>query len=248
MYLVAIAELNGTPQAAELSALAGEIGTTAYDLRLVLNAGLPAVVVVTRDEAVARAAAAAVARRGYPHVFCDRSAIIPSAQLTALRQFELTSSELIADRSSGEAVRFTDLTVLVRAVHRSSQHTVEQVKERKLRPVMAVATGGLVMSKQVTKEVTTTISTRDQVLYLFRRGSPHPWILRERGANYATLGAAMGRSSFENFTKTIARLRELAPTAVYDERLVNSRPIRGIGDGSDAVDILAYMIATHAGR
>jgi hypothetical protein len=113
---------------------------------------------------------------------------------------------------------------------------------------MAVATGGLVLSKTVTKEVATTTSTRDQVAYLFRRGSAHPFILRERGTNYATLGARMARSSFENFTTTIARLRELAPHAAYDERLMNSRPIRGIGDGSDAVDILAYLIAEHAGR
>ena len=248
MYLVAVAALNGKPDAAQLSSLAEELGTTAYDLRLVLNAGLPAVVSMSGDEAVARAAQAAITRRGHAAVLYDRAAVLPSAKMTALRQFELTETELIADRASGEAMPLADLSVIVRALHRSSQHSVEQVKERKLRPVMAVATGGLVLSKTVTKEVATTTSTRDQVAYLFRRGSPHPFILRERGANYRTLGARMTHSSFENFTTTIARLRELAPHAAYDERLMNSRPIRGIGDGSDAIDILAYLIAEHAGR
>lgn len=248
MYLVAIAALNGKPDTAQLSSLAEDLGTTAYDLRLVLNAGLPAVVLTSAEEALARAAEAAIARRGHVPVACDRRTILPSAQLTTLRQFELTGTDLVADRGSGEAMPLAELSIIVRAVHRSSQHTVEQVKEKKLRPLMAVATGGLVMSKTVTKEVSTTTSNREQVAYLFRRGSAHPFLLRERSASYATLGAAMARSSFENFTKTIARLRELAPHAAYDDRLMNSRPIRGMGDGSDAVDILAHLIAQHSGR
>lgn len=245
MYLVAIAELGKNPVGPELGSLATELGTSAYDLRLVLNAGLPAVVLITAEQKLAASAADAIVRHGHAAVVCDRTKLTPSAQLTTLRHFELSAHELIADRASGEAMPLAELTVIVRAVHRSSQQSVEQVKERKLRPAMALATGGLVLSKTVTKEVTTTTSSREQVLYLFRRGAQQPWLLRERLANYAALGEAMALASFENFATTTKRLRELCPAAAYDERLMNSRPIRGIGDGGDAIDILAHVLAEH---
>jgi hypothetical protein len=243
MHIVAIAESKGELDSTKLAALAADIGTTAYELRLLLNMGLPAVVLVTADGAKANAAAAAIARQRQVPVICDRSQIQPSAAMTALRDFELGPNQLVVDRASRLACGYDELRLMVRAVHRSSHQSVEQVKERQLRPVMAVATGGLIMSKKVTKEVTTTTSTREHVLYLFRSGQEHPWILRERVANYSTLGSAMGPASFENFTTTVARLRQFAPRAVYDERLINSRPIRGLGDGSDVVDIWAYLMA-----
>jgi hypothetical protein len=246
MHFVAIAELNGQLQAPQLSSLAADVGTTAYELRLLLNAGLPAIVLITADEAQASAAAAAIARHKHVPVVCDRSRIVPSAELTTLRDFELTQTELVTASAGGVSCCYDELSVMLRAVHRSVQESVEQVKERKFQPGMALMTGGLVMSKKVTKEVTTTTSSREQVLYLFRRNQEHPFILRERTANYRALGGAMAPTSLENFTNTIARLRQLAPQAVYDERLVNSHRIRGIGDGSDAVDIMAYLIAASA--
>jgi hypothetical protein len=87
---------------------------------------------------------------------------------------------------------------------------------------------------------------REQVLYLFRRSGEAPFILRERGAIYSGLGADTAPTAFENFQRTIRRLRERAPDAAYDERLMTARTVRGIADGSDAADLLAYLIATHA--
>jgi hypothetical protein len=47
----------------------------------------------------------------------------------------------------------------------------------------------------------------------------------------------------EHFGTTIRRLRELVPLAFYDERLMSGRPIRGVAEGVDATDILAYLLA-----
>jgi len=152
----------------------------------------------------------------------------------------------VADDRLGEELPFADIGVLVRAMHRSTTTTTEQVKERKLRPVMAVATGGLVTSKKTTRETTRHEEHREQVLYVFRRCGEPPWILRERGAIYGGLGADIAPTAFENFQTTIRRLRELAPAAAYDERLMTSRTVRGVADGSDATDLLAYLIAAHA--
>jgi len=172
--------------------------------------------------------------------------------MTALRDFQLEPDALVAD-TSGERLPYDDMLALLRASHRTTSVRTEDVKERKFRPGMAIATGGLVLSKTTTREVTSRSETRQQVLYLFRRSGAVPMILRERGARYRGLGAELRPTSLENFATTIRRLRERAPRAFYDERLMSGRPIRGVVEGIPAADILAYLLAawaakTHDGR
>ncbi|MBN1612339.1 MAG: hypothetical protein JW940_37255 [Polyangiaceae bacterium] len=244
MHLVAIAELRGTVDAA-VGPLASELGILAYELRLVLSAGFPAVILASADEAAAQRAFAAVERLGHAAVACDRRDIVASAAMTTLRAFEFGPEALIAHAGSADRLPYDEIAVLVRAMHRSTTETVEKVKERKFRPGVAIATGGLIMSKKTTREVVTRTDEREQVLYIFRRSGAPPWILRERSALYGGLGADLRPSSFESFAATVARIRTSAPEAAYDERLMNSRPIRGVANGVGAADICAYLIAMH---
>jgi hypothetical protein len=245
VYVVAIAELEGSIDGA-LKELAADLATTPYELRLIVNGGLPAIVLATIDAAAARAARGAIERYGHVATLLDRRGIVPSGNMTELVRFAFRPSSLIADDRASDELPYADIGALVRAMHRGTTTTTEQVKERKLRPVMAIATGGMVMSKKTTREVTRHEEHREQVLYLFRRSGEPPFILRERGAIYSGLGAETAPTAFENFQTTIRRLRERAPGAAYDERLMTARTVRGIADGSDAADLLAYLIAAHA--
>jgi hypothetical protein len=245
VYVVAIAELRGSIDAT-LKELAADLGTTPYELRLVVNGGLPAVVLATVDADKARAARDAIARHRHVPVSLDRRDIVASANMTELVRFAFRPAAVLADDRAGDELPFADIGALVRAVHRGTTTTTEQVKERKLRPVMAIATGGLITSKKTTREVTRHEEHREQVLYVFRRSGGAPWILRERGAIYSGLGAQTAPTAFENFQTTIRFLRERAPGAAYDERLMTVRTVRGVADGSDAADLLAYLIAAHA--
>jgi hypothetical protein len=163
--------------------------------------------------------------------------------MTSLLDFELGSGGLRASEESSETLPYDDIGALLRATQQTTATSTEKVTERKLRPVMAVATGGLVLSKKTTREVTTTTTERQQVLYMFRRSGAPAWFLRERGAHYAGLGKALQPSSTLNFMTTAQKLRELAPSAAYDERLLSARPIRGVADGAAATDILAHLLA-----
>jgi hypothetical protein len=244
MQLVAIAELTGAAEAS-IASLAAALETTVYELRLVLNAGLPAVVLATVDPARAQSAVAAIARSGHIPVSCDRADVTPSRRMTALRNFSLDGDGFRPDSASRARFAYSDLGAILRATHRSTTETSETVKERKFRPVMAAATGGLVLTKKTTREVTTRTEHREQVLYLCSRSGQPPWILREREAHYGGLGADLSPASSACFQTTIRRLRESAPSAAYDERLTSGRPIRGVAEGSDATDILAHLLAKH---
>jgi hypothetical protein len=244
MYIVAIGEIKGTPDDL-IRPLAADLETTPYELRLVLNAGLPAVVLVTVDEAPARAAAAAILRHGHRPILCDRRNIVSSTQMTLLRDFKFRNDDLLAQEGSDRRLCYGDIAVLLRATHRTSSETTEQVKERKLRPVMAIATGGLVLSKTTTRTVTTSTANSEQVLYIFPRDATKPWLLKERSAQYGGLGEQRSVTSFENFNTTIRELRKRCPGAAYDERLKTSRPVRGVAEGTEATDIYAHLLATY---
>jgi hypothetical protein len=247
MQLVAIAELTGAFEAA-IRPLAESLGTTAYELKLVLNAGLPAVVLATVDPARAASAVSTIRRAGHVAVSCDRAECTPSAQMTPLRDFRLDADGIQPNADSSAHLPYARIGAMLRATHRRTIETTQKVEERKLRPGMAVLTGGLVMSKKTSREVTTQTHERDQVLYLFRADGQPAWILRERQAHYSGLGDSLRPTSLENFQTTVRMLRERSPSAAYDERLMSGRPIRGVADGSDATDLLAHLLARHLCR
>jgi hypothetical protein len=238
MHVVAIAELTNAGD--DLRQLASDLETTLYELKLVLNAGFPAVVVLTVDAAVAANAARAIERHGHRAVSGDRRTFVPSSAMTGILDVELGSELLRAGNARDDRLPYADIFALLRASLRGRETTTREEKERKFRPGMAIATGGLILSKTITREVVTHAETREQVLYIFTRSGP-PWILREHGARYARLGADLSPISLENFKTTIAKLRERAPTAAYDERLLAPRSVRGIA-GAEATDTLAHLI------
>jgi hypothetical protein len=241
VFVVAITEWRGPADSPQ--PVAADLETTAYELKLTLSAGFPAVVLATVEESRAQAAMNAIERHGHRAAMCHRATMVPSSAMTSLRDFQLHADGLVASTASPEFMAYAELLALVRATHRTTTTSTEEVKERKLRPGMAIATGGLILSKKTTREVTTKTETREQVLYLFRRDRAAPWILRERDARYMGLGADLRPTSLENFATMIRRLRELAPLAYYDERLMSGRPIRGVAEGIDATDILATLLA-----
>jgi hypothetical protein len=242
MHLVAIGKLHGSVDAA-IRPLADDLGTTPYELRLLLNAGLPAVALATVDETRARAAFAAIARLGHTPLACQRGDVVPSTRMTLLRDFELTRDGLVPQAGSSDRLPYGDIAAILRATHQSTTETMQEVKERKLRPVMAIATGGLVMSKTTKREVAVRTESREQGAYIFRRSGQSPWLLRERSARYGGLGADLRPTSLDNFATTLRRLRENAPGAAYDERLLSCRPIRGVAEGIEATDLLAHLLS-----
>jgi hypothetical protein len=243
MYAVAIAELRESAgDAGSLGQLATDLGTTLYELKLVLNAGLPAIVLLTVDDSIASNACAAITRHGHRAVRCDRRGLVSSVAMTVIVDVSFDPDALRAGNRQAERLPYDDILALLAATHRTEETGTREEKERKFRPGMALATGGLVLSKTTKRQVVTHTQNREQVLYLFPKSGRTPWLLRERTARYAGLGPELAPSSWENFRTTRERLRERAPGARYDERLLALRSVRGIPDGVEATDLLAHLI------
>jgi hypothetical protein len=241
MYVVAITELV-TPVDDEAAALAADLGTTLYEERVNLNAGLPVVVLTTPERQAAVRLLQRIRQRGHGAVAVDDSAVISTGSMISMRRFVLEADAITTPDHPGERLPYGELLALLKAEHRTRTETHAEVTSKQFSVGRALVTGGVLLSKNVKRDATTVTRESRMALYLFRATAATPWILWERGTQYTTLGKQLAPSSMQNFTTTIAVLRERAPQAVYDERLVNART------ASSGVDLLAHLLALSIAR
>ena len=262
MFVVAIAQLGG-PADAEAQALASDLGVTAYEARLILAGGFPALVLSTPERDAALGLLGKLRARGHAAIACDTAAVVPSSRMVSMRRFDLDLEAVIAT-DKAERLPFDDVLALLAATHKASIESETASVTQKFRPGLALATGGLVMRTASTKATSSTAVERERVLYVFRRSGELPWLLRENATHYTALGQLDGgiaRSRAENFQKTVTHLRERAPRAVYDDALLALKriPEQARVDGNAGAkttttsseagtDLMAHLLALIIGK
>ena len=256
MYAVAIVQLR-TDVDVEAAALASDLGLTAYEARLALAQGTPALVTTAAEEDRAAEILSRVRARGHEAVAIELSSVVPSGAMVSMRRFRLGELAMTLD-DRPEVLPYEDIAAVVAAVHRQQTTQETETRDRKFSMGRAVLSGGLVMTKNVTRETRTESSEREPVLYLFRRGGETPWLLRERGTSWAGHGGTVSPTATANFKTTVDRIRAMAPLAPYDDRLVTRRgaPERLTSTGGPSntttrssvggIDLLAHLIAAWA--
>jgi hypothetical protein len=234
VFTVFVANL-ARPAAEEADVLASALGMTPYAARLALAAGTPAVLLRTADRNRAADVAGMLRSRGHgAHVFDDEN-FVPSEAMTKVDNFQL-DVEGMRRTSNGDLLPYGDVFAILRSVHDTSE-TIE-------RPGRATSDQDLVLGNRVVSKN----ADREQVIYFFRRSGEKPWLLRERHASYVGLGAERTPIAFANFTRTLTRMREASPMAVYDDRLVRRRVSERAAAGGErstrqGMDLLAHLLA-----
>jgi hypothetical protein len=262
VFVVAIADLEGTIDA-EATALAADLGCTAYDARLLLAPGTPCVVRTTSDKAAALDLLGRLRARGHGAIACDTAAVVPSSEMVSMRRFALGDTSVSLGDRPDETLPYDDVLALVAAVHRSRVDVETRSRERKLSVGRAIMTSGLSMTKTVTRETRASTEEKSAVLHVFRRSGATPWILHERGTIWAGHGRPLAPSESENFGIAVAALRDRARRAIYDDRLVSRRTgeratLSGGANATgsttvktsseSAVDLLAHLLALWLAR
>ena len=243
MYVVALAALAGDLNA-ESAPLAKDLGITPYEARMILTAGLPAVVLTTPELGPATALVEVLRVRKHGVVVCDSDAMVVRSRMVSMQRFRLEDDAVVADDPGAPEARleYDDIQSLLRATHRQTVATTGRVTERRFRAGAAMMTMGVVHSKTTVREVKTETEVREEVLYAFRRSGATPWILSE-SAQFLGLGAALGPTRHGNFLTTTRFLRERSRFASFDERLVSRRKLPDRFTGSDGMDLLAHILA-----
>lgn len=224
MYVLVLTEVSSATEL-EAERIAAELGWLAYDVRLVLAAGLPAVLHATTDRALAERLVTRFRARGTGVVLVDEATLVPSREMVAFRRFRFEAEGL---RNDAGVLPYGDLSHLLKAQHVVRREAAaadespfgDDVFRRSSPHRGGLEQPGPARTSRVTEH-------RNTVLYCFRRSRERPWILDDSSTRYDALGADRKPTHFENFERTVARLRELAPLAIYDERLLRVRRLSG---------------------
>jgi hypothetical protein len=258
MHVVAITRM-GRALDAELPVLAEWLGMTAYDLRLRINAGLPAIVATMPDSAQANALCARLRERGHGAVSADL-AFVQALAPQVVREPSLAGDVFRGTDTQGQPfeMRMPNVLSVLRATSVQEDESSVTTHEKKLSVGRAVLSGGLMLRKTETRTTETQAETREQVLYVFRIDTRVPLLLRELSLRYQMLGKDLKPTTAQNFATLIEKLRAGAPQALYDQRMFTQKrkvvmsvasgtaDVRRVSSSNESENLLAGYLITLA--
>ena len=186
---------------------------------------------------------------GFPAFSRDVSAVQQSPVWTAARGFSL-SAEGIRWHPSGVGepfpMRWSDIHLIVRGTRVTVTESVETVKQKSFSVTRAVATSGIVRNKTVKTEQSRTEQQREGFIHVYERGG-RVAIIGEQSMDYAGLGDLLERSRSSNFLVLLKVIRQRAPGADIDERLLThagqANVLSGRLDPSSYLKLASGLIA-----
>jgi len=115
-------------------------------------------------------------------------------------------------------MKWEHITLVVHGNALAEETTTEVVTSKNFSPGRAIATGGMIKSKKTRTESTSTERSREGFLHIYAPGTIA--VVRETAVDYGGLGSALQVSRSANFMGLLAMLRERAPQARFDDRLL----------------------------
>ena len=217
MKLVALVSAAKDPEAA-VKVLTEAAGSTAAEARMRLAPEPPALLARLED-AQALELVATLRKAGLAALAVD--ARVPSdADRLQVRKFALRKDALELEPRAGAAVAlpWSELALILRAQRTKRSETDRTETTRRLSIGSAVLTGGLKMTSTKTSVVRSAEEQAEQLLLLYAKDGS-VFSLSESALDWSGLGA-LQPSRTANFLELTKRIRERAPAARYDERLV----------------------------
>lgn len=248
MFVVAIYDTHPA-DGSRAAALAAVLGVTAYDARPRVISPGPCVVSVSSDEAAAVQLAEALRGAGFPTLVRDAAALDRPERVLDVRTFSFGPDawDVAARDDRRASLRYADLLVLVAGMHVVEHTSTETITKKKGSLGRAVMTGGLSRSKKIRVKVEHSEQERQRFLHAYTRSGGVAVVL-ETQVDYAGLREALQATRAANYDRLVATLRERAPSAPYDDRLLTvagQRQLLGPSiDAEEHVDLASALVAS----
>ena len=160
--------------------------------------------------------------RGHGAVTCNADTVPgPEDQLVPV-ELELNAAAIGGRSTQGSRFElpYEEIFALVHAACvTSAEHSVT-TKERKFAVGRAVLSGGMMLRKKVDRVDTTVTAEQEQMLYMFCRAHPAPYVWKELTLHYEGLGDRLKLTTAQNFATLAESLRTCAPHAFHDQGLL----------------------------
>ena len=203
-------------------AISEALGSTVFEVRQRMIGGGPAVVASFADPQQARALCGQLLQSGVASLLVDAEQVRSGSGHFVVRRFELRDAALHLEAVDGASaeVPYGEIELLLPATRIAGTTETKTVSERQFSLGRTILSGGIPLTKKVTRQEEVTGEDRSKLLFLFAAGGAQ-FVFRQSGMNYDGFGAAMKLSQELNFAFLCSELRRRCPGARFDDRLVN---------------------------
>jgi hypothetical protein len=247
--LLVVFRLATAPDAAAQAARV--LGLAPAELAVRLRGTLPRVVLIDADADRVAEGAQALEELGFAALACDAASAPTDAERVVARKIELEPQALVAWDGAGErhVCPGRAVALLLRAVRTATTTEEVTTSEQRFAPGRALLSGGLLLTKTVTKTEVKSHEQREPLLLVHRGDGEPDIVLYERRIDYRALGAAMQPSSAANLALVADRMHALAPRAPVDDRAARPGFVTALPrTGADPVDLALFLLIVAQAR
>jgi len=176
----------------------------------------------------------------------DLAEVPTDAQRLVVRslEWEADGFQVVDAKGTSHACPAAAARLLQRGARTHSSTTVSQTKETRFDLGKAVLSGGLLLTKTVTRVQETTTQAKEPFLLLHRSDGQPDLMFYEHRVGYQCLGADMGGATLANFNRLCLRLQALCSAAPLDDRVGRPGFVAGLPHlAADPVDLGLHLVS-----
>jgi len=202
--------------------VAAIVNKNSYETRLLLTGAIPRIIAHYPGMQTAESVAQSLRDIGLTTIVLRDSELRKPSQIFKALTLEFGEQEILfRDRMGHESrVAATDAFLILVGKMRTYAEEDMTKTEMKLNWGATLLTGGIPIWRRVTQKTSDSAVQTELFARLYDQKSPEFSVeLLQHHMNYSFLGAKKAPSSLVNFNAVVARLREVFPQAIFDDRL-----------------------------
>ncbi len=221
---VAVATLD-IPEPDIIKKAATIVNKDPYQTRLLLSGGLPRLIAHYPGMREAESTAQNLRDLGLVAFVCQNSELRkPSKVFTALTAEFLEGEAVFRDKGGqSKRIAYSDVFLILEGIMQTATEGETTITRKEINWGATLLTGGFPVSRTVKERVNGATVREEPLVRLYNRESAEPIVqMSQHGMAYSFLGARIAPSSAANFNTVVAKLQELFPQAIFDDRLMKS--------------------------
>ena len=224
---VAVAAPN-IPEPEIIKKVAAIVNKDPYQTRLLLSGGLPRLIAHYHKIQEAESTARNLRDLGLAAFICQNSELRKPSKVFTAQTMEFFEGEAIFRNKGGQTkgIPPSDVFLILKGRLQTPEEEGTTVTRKEINWGATLLTGGFPVSRTVKEKIGGATAQEEPIVRLYNRESSEPAVqMSQHGMAYSFLGAQIAPSSAANFNTLVAKLQDLFPQAIFDDRLMkSSRP------------------------
>lgn len=242
---VAVAVPN-IPEPEIIKKVAAILNKDPYQTRLLLSGGLPRLIAHYHSLQEAESTARNLRDLGLAAFVCRNSELRKPLKVFTTHTLEFLKGEAIFRDKGGQTKRIlsSDVFLILKGSLQTPAEEETTVTRREINWGATLLTGGFPVSRTVKEKIGGVAVQAEPLARLYNRESSEPTVqMLQHSMAYSFLGAQIAPSSAANFNIMVAKLQELFPGAIFDDRLTkSSRPGAPSAKTSDDLELNCKLL------